>query len=243
MFEKGMLLLYLKVLFTLFLFYLIFQWVDFDEFVLAISSAEPLLLLIAVLLWPVTLIVTSLRWKLILKEHSIGLSLWETVDISWISSFFNNFLPTSFGGDSYRFIRINALMQQRKVDILSSLLIDRGLGLVAMMLLSCLSGLLFWAEVASAQVLLTIYLGIWAGTLLVLVVIFSPVQFALKREFPLRFFNQVRDLFNVLGAFKKHKVLLKVTSLSLLFYLINIYATYLVFLAFNVEISFLLLVF
>lgn len=235
--------LFLKIIFTFFLFYLIFRWVNFDSFLLTLQTARLKPLIFAVLLWPLSLLIVSLRWKIILNEYEINLSLSEAFDISWISSFFSNFLPTSIGGDSYRFLRINDLFERRKKEILSSILIDRGIGLVGMLIIGCLFGLLFWEKIADEEVLLTIYLGVICFTLVILTIIFYPSLPVLSKEYSVNIFNQAKDLYNLLASFNHNGVLVTVTFLSVIFYMINIFATYLAFSAFDSTVSFLLLSF
>ncbi len=234
-------LLCLKIVFTFFLFYLIFQWVDFHSFLLTLQTARLMPLVFAVLLWPLSLLIVSLRWKIILKEYEINLSLSESFDMNWISSFFSNFLPTSIGGDSYRFLRINNLFEGRKKEILSSILIDRGIGLVGMLIISCFFGLLFWEKIVGEEVLLIIYLGVICFTIVIIIIIFYPSLPVLNKEYSVNIFNQAKDLYNLLASFKHNGVLVTVTILSVLFYMINIFATYLAFSAFDSTVSLLLL--
>jgi uncharacterized protein (TIRG00374 family) len=79
-------------------------------------------------------LIASLRWWLLAGLRSIPLSVWQALRLHFIGMFFNNLLPTGFGGDAIRII----LAQRQGLsapEITASILMERLTALWALGLL------------------------------------------------------------------------------------------------------------
>jgi hypothetical protein len=77
------------------------------------------------------------KWQFSLRMHSIEYSYWYLLRVLCIAFFFNNFLPTAIGGDAYRAYRTTQ-RARRKVLALSAVLVERLVGLLALLFLGYL---------------------------------------------------------------------------------------------------------
>lgn len=83
----------------------------------------------------ITIILNSYRWLIILKSHKFKITFFEIFKLVYISSFFNNILPGSYGGDLVRIFFISKIAKKNKLKITSSILLDRIYGLFGLILL------------------------------------------------------------------------------------------------------------
>jgi uncharacterized membrane protein YbhN (UPF0104 family) len=106
-----------------------------------LQHAQISLLFIAVLLQFGSTAVSAYRWQIIMQNLGFG----QTFSFYWQSyfkgMFFNQGLPTSIGGDAVRVLDV-ASHGFRKRDALYGVMVDRAVGLGALMLLSLLAYLL-----------------------------------------------------------------------------------------------------
>lgn len=96
-----------------------------------IRGADPLDLILGILAVFLGVAVGGLRWRAFLEELGLEVSPWTAVRLTIVGSFFNAFLPTGFGGDAYKAVRLRgepgALGRAA-----ASVLLDRWVGIVGM---------------------------------------------------------------------------------------------------------------
>ena len=83
----------------------------------------------------ITIILNSYRWLIILKSHKFKISFFEIFKLVYISSFFNNILPGSYGEDLVRIFFISKIAKKNKLKISSSIFLDRIYGLFGLIFL------------------------------------------------------------------------------------------------------------
>jgi glycosyltransferase 2 family protein len=83
----------------------------------------------------VNLLVATWRWRLLLDAQHVKLKIRTLLDSYLVATFFNNFLPSNVGGDVIR-IRDTASAMQSKTLATTVVLVDRALGLMALVLIS-----------------------------------------------------------------------------------------------------------
>lgn len=83
----------------------------------------------------ITIILNSYRWFIILNSHKLKITFSEIFKLIYLSSFFNNFLPGSYGGDLIRVFLISKITKKNKLKISSSILLDRIYGLLGLIFL------------------------------------------------------------------------------------------------------------
>ncbi|HKT71662.1 MAG TPA: lysylphosphatidylglycerol synthase transmembrane domain-containing protein [Steroidobacteraceae bacterium] len=85
--------------------------------------------------------ISGLKWHAALRLCNVDLSFTRLTRFYCISHFVGQFLPTSIGGDAYRVYRVLPLVEPRSRAV-TSILIDRIVGLAALLLLGA-AGALF----------------------------------------------------------------------------------------------------
>ena len=63
------------------------------------SSANPWLLLLAVVVFPITFLITSYRWNTLLEAVDVRIGFPRVFVINMVGAFYNTFMPGSTGGD------------------------------------------------------------------------------------------------------------------------------------------------
>ena len=87
-------------------------------------------------------ILMSYKWNILLNVKEISLPFSEVVRSYYIGTFWGTFLPVSVGGDAVRAYRISG-QTNRTEDIVSSVIMERVLGMVATILMGMLAVGLF----------------------------------------------------------------------------------------------------
>jgi hypothetical protein len=222
------------------LFGIIFWKVDFGEvlsnFKLLDSGYLPLLLLLLVLNY----VVSSVRWKvLLIHKNSEKISLPYLTSLYFIGSFFNNFMPTSIGGDVYKFVTLGRKIKN-KADAFTATFMERFTGVIALVLISyfgLVQTLDYWlAQLPESissnpnSVLLFegfLFFGFWLGALAA----FMSLKFLAKKVDP------AKKVYDSLMEYKgKTKVLVIAFLTSFIVQFLAIVTQYLVFTALGVDI-------
>ncbi len=147
--------------------------------------AHPLdlrLLGLGVLIFQFSLLITYVRWYLLVRVIEPRFTLRSTMLLGFIGYVFNLVIPGAVGGD---FIKAAYLVRMhiKKTQAIASMVIDRIVGLLRLFVLAALAGAVAWSGVDSAEVRRLIVAS-WIATGLaffVLVLIFTQ---ALTRLFP-----------------------------------------------------------
>lgn len=123
------------------------------------------------------LFLLSLRWQLLMRAQSFHFTYHSALRITAIGQFFNTFMPGGIGGDALRFYYVFGGVPGRRTAALMSLIVDRLLGLGALLMLASAAILanrnLFQGSAALRSfaeiVVATTVVGILAGLAIVLV--------------------------------------------------------------------------
>ena len=112
----------------------IFSRIEIRDVVAQIHSASVGYLLLAVVFQLIAKIIWTSRWHTVLKLNDIHRGFWELFGIIHIGLFFNNFLPSSVGGDVIRgYYSSNS--KDGLANSYGSLIIERTIGLLALALM------------------------------------------------------------------------------------------------------------
>ena len=85
-----------------------------------------------------TIALGVLRWRMVLRVHGLDLSLGRAAEISLVAHFFNSFLLGSTGGDLLKAYYAARETSHKKTEAVVAVVVDRLLGLFAMLLFGCL---------------------------------------------------------------------------------------------------------
>lgn len=96
-------------------------------------NVQPAWLTASIALWGVTIVLGAWRWYLVLRSQGLDPGFRRTLEISFIAHFFNSFLLGSTGGDVLKAYYAARVTRHRKTEAVTSVLLDRVLGLFAML--------------------------------------------------------------------------------------------------------------
>ena len=109
-----------------------------EEILRLIMGAAPLPLLAAVGLNVLDRVTMAYKWWLLLRARRLPITLWTAVRSYFASSLYGLVLPVTVGADA---VRIVALRDAGMMEVTASIIVERGLGVIAtgsVALLSCL---------------------------------------------------------------------------------------------------------
>ncbi len=87
-------------------------------------------------------LIVSFRWWLLLRTQSVFIAFWSAVRLHFLGLFYNNFMPSSVGGDLLRAWYVTKHTQQRFKAALS-VFVDRAIGLLSTLIIAAFFYLLF----------------------------------------------------------------------------------------------------
>lgn len=155
---------------------------EWDQFRSAWQGSDKLLLIVAFTLFMPVLFLQSLRFAWMLKAQSISVSYWESLKLSCMGNFFNNFVPAGLvGGDLVKAYYV-AQRTVQKTEAVTAVVLDRALGLVVLVFFA-LAGLTIKLDWPIADIG-WLAGGLGLGLILILVVVVSrrrPMAYGLAR--------------------------------------------------------------
>ncbi len=177
---KTGLLIALKILISVGLISWLLSRADLSQIWQTIQAANYSLLALSFVIFYIGYFLTAKRLQLLLRALGVTARLWTLVQSFSIAILFNNFLPSTIGGDAYRMydcFRLGA----GKSRAITVVFIDRVIGLSALILLASAVSL-FATEVAQQIPLLRLFLfGALSGVLVLAWIIFGSGGKALMR--------------------------------------------------------------
>lgn len=130
--KKSALSKMLKVGVSAALIILLLNFIDWEEFRSTVQSANLFYILIAGSLVFTGIWISVLRWDLVLQQLNIVIPRRKLARLYLEGTFLGNFLPTSVGGDLYKYAVLAKQFQNQKKDIAISMLLERGSGFLTL---------------------------------------------------------------------------------------------------------------
>jgi uncharacterized protein (TIRG00374 family) len=143
--KKKNLLLLVKIVFSTTLMYILYRRIPLEELKEVMSSLNYLYFLPIGLLLFVNTVLSALKWRLFLSADGVDIPLSTLTMTYLIGSFYNLFLPSNIGGDSYRIYDIGQKSREN-VRAAASVFADRFSGFLALVSLSLISSVLVARE-------------------------------------------------------------------------------------------------
>ncbi len=119
-------------------------------------------LLVALLIYGLNVLAATWRWHLLLAAQDVAVPTRKLLGSYLVASFFNNFLPSNIGGDVIR-ISDTARLAGSKTLATTVILVDRGLGLMALVLVAAVGATAAGRMHPAAMPIWPVWL--WAGFL------------------------------------------------------------------------------
>ena len=127
----------LKAAVSVALLWLLFSRVDLARLWSVARKASALWLVAALALYLAMVLISAWRWGLLLKAQGLDFSFGRLMSSFLVATFFNNFLPSNIGGDVIR-IADTAPAAGSKTLATTVVLIDRGIGLLGLVLMAAI---------------------------------------------------------------------------------------------------------
>ncbi len=108
---------------------------EWDQITLSLISISPGFFLLLFGLTLVSRVMVSLRWYFLLQGATIKIDVLTAIKITFMGLFASNFLPTTIGGDIIRLAAATRI-SKKPIPITASLIMDRVVGIVGMLMLS-----------------------------------------------------------------------------------------------------------
>ncbi len=180
----------LKIVVSVGLLIFIFSTLDLPAFLNTVWQANPWWLAAALLFVMVGVGLRAWRWHILLMAIGVTVSLGELTAIYFIGFLFNNLLPSGLGGDAIRMIELNR-HTERGSDAVTSVVVDRFLGLSALQAIAVVGLLYDWEAVPTPVAYFTVamFLGSLAAGY---VLIHRSLYLALQRRLGL--FRRLTDI-------------------------------------------------
>lgn len=190
-----------------------------------------------VLIW-----ISCVKWSLFLSSKGRKVPIMNLMSLYMVGYFFNNFLPSQYGGDLVRSYELGRDIDSQ-VTSFGSVFLERYTGLVALVLVSTAAALLMPDLVATAKIGPP-FIAAWAGLLVSLWLIADPRPVAYlssrfyggKLERPARAFDKLHN--EVRQAGESPSLIAWVMALSIFFHWLTVVNTYVALLAIRVKVDF-----
>lgn len=156
----------------------------------ALSHANPLWLLLGFAFYGAVELCAAVRWQLLLRVQNVHLSWARTFALVMVGLFFNFFIPGGTGGDAVKIFYLLKETPGHRAGAVLSVLVDRLIGLCALILLAAALIAMKWSWLMSDPETahwVEIALLVLGGSMLFLVTSFVITGFHLVHKLPVRF--------------------------------------------------------
>ena len=181
----------------------------YPQILKAFTSTKVPVFLLGLLIFAAAAFVASIRLRLLIEAQGITVTLKEALGLTFIGYFFNNFLPTSIGGDVVKAYYLSK-KTDKKAGAYASVFVDRVIGLFTMILMAFLA--LFFVEEGVADS--TLRYIIYAITLGSIVSITLMTNKRLAQKFSFLFFiinpikEKLRKAYEAIHQYQYQKTLM-----------------------------------
>lgn len=240
----------LKLLLGLTLIFFIFSKIEWNEFLETLNRINLIFICIPIILFffP-SLWLSVIKWTKLLSVHNINLPFKDLYLYYLIGTFFNNFLPSTVGGDVSRVAYLKTATN-KPAEIAASIVMERLNGLIALVFLCLFSFILnpsFIHNLIALHSLVIIFIALLA--FLLTVSIYSFLRFGKNAPYIPKFRilttlqAKIAQVFNAIYYYRHFQsTLIETFLLSIAFILFAIFANYLYFLSIGIKVPILELI-
>lgn len=142
-----------------------------------------------------TVAIISFRLKKVFMVQGINFSLNELIRLTFIGFFFNNFLPTSVGGDVVKAYYASKATE-KKFESFTSVFVDRVIGFFSFVLIASIALIFVGGSIKNSACKWAILLMLCGAIIFVILILNKAVA---KR------FAKLRKLYSAINSYKNHK--------------------------------------
>jgi len=204
----------------------------------AFSSASIKWLIPVCLLHLVGFSLISWRWKILLKAHKVEAGYKRLFLFYFMAAFFNNFLPSTIGGDAVRAIESKKITGKATTSVMV-IIIERLTGLMALVLISCSALVIKIIQNNGHKSNIWIFLILLiSGFLVMAIIAYPPIATKIlslcKKFFPARIYHLLNEAYSAISIYyKRPLILLSAQLVSIIFQMNMVLYYFLIALALN----------
>jgi glycosyltransferase 2 family protein len=235
---RKKIIFFLKILISISLLLFLFSKIDFANFWDNFKKANGYLVFLASLFFYSGVYFSVLRWDIFLRFYKILIRKTNLFKIYLIGTYFNNFLPSSIGGDGYKLYYLAKRMPDKKKEILSSMVFERGVGFLILLFMNFLLFLFYYKLIIiNSKPIFAVEISLLFGFILFLIFRKSVFTGLDKLNFKINIINKFIDFLKVLFSFDDKNKLISAIFYSLLFTFNAVVGAWLLFLSLGVRVS------
>jgi uncharacterized membrane protein YbhN (UPF0104 family) len=137
---RKWLLLLLKIAISVVCLWYVSTKIDFSQTGEALKEANAGLLILALIAFVVSKLVSAFRLNIYFSNINIHLPAWQNIKLYWLGMFYNLFLPGSISGDAYKVILLKRRYNASYKKTSAAVLLDRFSGLLGLGLIGAVYG-------------------------------------------------------------------------------------------------------
>ena len=231
----------LKLVISILLFAYLFLSVDFKEFIALYTKIDFTYLVVYFVMGLVTTLFSSIKWLILCRALDVKVSLRLLYSYYFLGYFYNNFLPTSVGGDVVRGLELSK-WSNSKADSFATVFAERYSGFITLVLL--ISLVIFLDErIYSNLIVVSVYVLLIVAFVFGSLLIFNQrIGQFFERRFP---FLLVKKICGKVSSFQESlflyrrsgKTLVWAMVWSFLYYFAAIMTAFVGFKTLNVDLS------
>lgn len=178
----------------------------------ALQNTKPAIFIAAFLAFTLASAIASFRMQLIIAAQNITLHFREALALTFIGYFFNNFLPTSIGGDIVKAHYLSKHCSDTAGSY-TAIIIDRVVGLVTMVFMAFTALLFAGASVVDKRISMLIYIitGLSAAGIVFLTNKSFVKRFSVLTGFLKPIEKQLRKLYEATDKYRNRGALMAAT--------------------------------
>lgn len=195
----------LKIIVSLSLLIYIFNTIDLPGFGRTLAQADGRWLAAAIGVMIVSVVLRAIRWQILLHDIGVAVSTGELTVIYFIGALFNNLLPSGVGGDAIRMLELNR-HTQRGSDTVTSVVVERFIGLSGQHAIALVSLLTNWGTVPDGVAYFAILVFIAelvAGYLLINRSLYLSLR---RRIWLFRYATDIKIVGNLFESFQRYSL-------------------------------------
>jgi len=235
---KKILLNVLRIVISVGLLTYLLYLADFQKVVVTIQRVNILYLSFSIGVFFICVLIFTRRWQVLLSHSDIKPGYRPLLAFYFIGYFFNNFLPTTVGGDVSRVYNV-ARISGKKAPSVGIVLLERIMGVMATLTYATLS--MFWvSQIFSTSRIIFLTVGLFLVTLTGLLSLFNQkvYQFNISIIGRLKFMGVGEKIARVLHSIHEFRdakrIMLNAYGLSLLAQLLLIFINYILALSLGI---------
>lgn len=222
-----------------------------DDFSLAIQitkTANLVFLIISFSIYFFSIWIIAVRWKTLLKTQNISYSTNYLFSSVLIGFFFNNFLPTTIGGDVYRALDTSKAKNSSLAKSTSVIIMERSTGIISAVTYLIAALFLGFTQIRAEPIVLPIIIIFMFSMFFIFILLFPEKlkldTFFKKIKFLHKFKDKLKTAYDTFRSFKKYKAaLIKAIFLSFVLQFFLILNYYFCSLALGIDLNLLSFIF